>query len=993
MSYVALVIGSTGAVGRDLVAELVQSAKCAKVIALSRREIPESKWSATFPSLDATLAQGKLEIRQVDFDQLASGQVIIQPEEKIDAAFSCLGTTRKVDLEYTTQFGELAKAAKVPYFGLLTASNANKNSWFLYPKTKGEAEESIKALQFERTSFFRPGLINRGELMRTVEIIGSAFLSSPHVWHGTLYMAQITTSAIAKGMVADYESNVAGLKEWSNSDLKKFETKNVKSEDVLCRTKRNMDPDQWVQLLNEGSNTFYCANLVAQESTWEAPPSFIKREDIDTAFQPSSRASESEKSRDDASRISVDSSKHSPSDFSGGEPEAQQQLAEDALPDATVTSVHGEPLARLPQIPTLKLEPVVPETSSAASKTKTKQAADPHDVPTESHPLFAFARKYYNLTTSAKSCLFNKSKPLDLRSRLPVALQAFRNISGFTGNRSSGKGQIDHCFKLLRNVAPRSPDLKDEIYCQLCKQLTRNPDMNTVLNGWLLLNACLITFPPSKELSPYLEQFFAQHAVSPETEIALYAVDAIHSLQSCFQKGERKELPSPMEIHALRDHSLIEVIVSLVDGTPIKASVSAWTTCGELSKTVSQRLGIRKTQAFALFECSSLQEERVVEADERILDLYALWERIGIEKTGKPGKKNKTHSKKSAQKETTSERTYKLLYKVHLWIHFDDELVEEISLVYLQAVHNVVSGVYVATLEKCIELASYQLHCKHGVYQSERAIDLVNEIGQYIPPNILSPANRVQLADQVLAAYAAQRDNSVHECRRSYLRLCKTLRFYGAAFFAVHNTRNPKMPTEIALAVHHRGLTLVSVENEAPLAQYLYVDIASWGYSANSFVFVVAQGNEDDNVEHVLKTSAGKHINDIIAAYVNETKPKDIKSQHHAQLIEHWHQYTLLLPDAVPPPDGNCASNGFRRNASPAIIAREILNFCFTCDDNRLTRRRSLPSTAGDADDAGESPRFPCRLFFLLLCLRHSDPAVGSALSDCPGVCLPSIVA
>jgi oxidoreductase len=85
-------------VGRDLVAELVKSAKCAKVIALSRREIPESKWTTTFPTLDETLAQGKLEIRQVDFDQLASSQAIIQSEEKIDAAFSCLGTTRKGSL-------------------------------------------------------------------------------------------------------------------------------------------------------------------------------------------------------------------------------------------------------------------------------------------------------------------------------------------------------------------------------------------------------------------------------------------------------------------------------------------------------------------------------------------------------------------------------------------------------------------------------------------------------------------------------------------------------------------------------------------------------------------------------------------------------------------------------------------------------------------------------------------------------------------------------
>lgn len=52
------------------------------------------------------------------------------------------------------------------------SQNANKNSWFLYPKTKGEGDEAIGKLQFERTSYFRPGLINRGDLMRKVEMIG-----------------------------------------------------------------------------------------------------------------------------------------------------------------------------------------------------------------------------------------------------------------------------------------------------------------------------------------------------------------------------------------------------------------------------------------------------------------------------------------------------------------------------------------------------------------------------------------------------------------------------------------------------------------------------------------------------------------------------------------------------------------------------------------------------------------------------------------------------
>ncbi|POM59039.1 Oxidoreductase htatip2-like protein [Phytophthora palmivora] len=225
MGYVALVQGGTGAVGRDLVAELVQSPSCTKVIALTRREIPESQWGDAFPSMDVSAAQNKLEIIPVDFEELHRDWKKVPVD--VDAAFSCLGTTRKdagsaeafrkVDLEYVTKFAEIVKDAGVPYFGLLTASNANKNSWFLYPQTKGEVEENIKNLNFERTSIFRPGLIDRGELARTVESIAGYFLPS------------ITTRGIAKGMVVDYETGEKGLKEWSNTDLKQYESAPVGS--------------------------------------------------------------------------------------------------------------------------------------------------------------------------------------------------------------------------------------------------------------------------------------------------------------------------------------------------------------------------------------------------------------------------------------------------------------------------------------------------------------------------------------------------------------------------------------------------------------------------------------------------------------------------------------------------------------------------------------------------------------------------------------------
>lgn len=90
--YTALVVGSTGAVGRELVAELVKSTKCQKIIALSRRDIPVEEWKISFPTLDIEQAKQKLEIRKIDFETL--NEKDINEKDGIDAAFCTLGTTR-----------------------------------------------------------------------------------------------------------------------------------------------------------------------------------------------------------------------------------------------------------------------------------------------------------------------------------------------------------------------------------------------------------------------------------------------------------------------------------------------------------------------------------------------------------------------------------------------------------------------------------------------------------------------------------------------------------------------------------------------------------------------------------------------------------------------------------------------------------------------------------------------------------------------------------
>ncbi|RLN66932.1 hypothetical protein BBJ29_004880 [Phytophthora kernoviae] len=393
---------------------------------------------------------------------------------------------------------------------------------------------------------------------------------------------------------------------------------------------------------------------------------------------------------------------------------------------------------------------MTPKTPGKGSKLKVKsQTVElPPVVIFETHPLLEYARTHFNLT-APRASLFQKSAKFDLGKRLvwerklismtltrlskeqaPVAVQAFRNISGFMGNRASGKGQIDHCFKLLRNVVPRSPAVKDEIYCQLCKQLTRNPSANAVMNGWLLMNACLVTFPPSPPLAECLERFISMHVgVSGESEasiaISAYAMDALASLKCCATKGERKEIPSAAELRALQRHALNDIPVMLADTSILLMQVSAWTTSRDLAGLVARKLGVCHERAFALVEKNDDDEEHLVPDNERIMDLYAEWERTHIDVTDPKQMKNKKKSAKSAAPtsgidaaasamKTPKREGYYLLYKAYLWVHVDDETAADVGLYYLQAVRNVLDGRYVCDLDVAIELAGYQLYCTLG---------------------------------------------------------------------------------------------------------------------------------------------------------------------------------------------------------------------------------------------------------------------------------------
>lgn len=159
----ALVIGATGATGKDLVEVLLEDPAYTEVVAFVRRP--------------GTLTHPKYTEIITDFDNLGQVSASITG----DVWFSCLGTTLKaagtkekqwhIDHDIPLAFARIARANGVPAAVILSAHGASSTSKVFYSRLKGTLDEAIIQLTFPTTLIFRPGFLLRKNTDRPSERI------------------------------------------------------------------------------------------------------------------------------------------------------------------------------------------------------------------------------------------------------------------------------------------------------------------------------------------------------------------------------------------------------------------------------------------------------------------------------------------------------------------------------------------------------------------------------------------------------------------------------------------------------------------------------------------------------------------------------------------------------------------------------------------------------------------------------------------------------
>jgi len=190
----ALIIGSTGLVGRQLTQLLLKGNEYGLVIAFVRRS--------------SGISHPKLEERIVDFTQPESWKEHL----KGDVIFSCMGTTIKVagsqdaqwQVDYTFQWNaaSLAAANGVGQLVLVSAASADSSSRLFYNRMKGELDEAVASLGFKQIDIVRPSILkgDRGEF-RLGEKIGLMAMEVLRIIPGLRAYRPIRDAVVARAMI------------------------------------------------------------------------------------------------------------------------------------------------------------------------------------------------------------------------------------------------------------------------------------------------------------------------------------------------------------------------------------------------------------------------------------------------------------------------------------------------------------------------------------------------------------------------------------------------------------------------------------------------------------------------------------------------------------------------------------------------------------------------------------------------------------------------
>ncbi|KAK7829645.1 hypothetical protein U0070_013331 [Myodes glareolus] len=346
------------------------------------------------------------------------------------------------------------------------------------------------------------------------------------------------------------------------------------------------------------------------------------------------------------------------------------------------------------------------------------------------------------------------------------------------------------------------PGLRDEVYCQICKQLSGNHKTSSVARGWILLSLCLGCFPPSEKFMKYLLNFISQGPAS-------YGPFCAERLQRTFSNGVRSEPPTWLELQAVKSKKHIPIQVILAAGGSLTVSVDSASTSQEVCQHIAQKKGLKDQLGFSLQVAVYDKFWSLGNGSDHVMDAVAQCEQLARERG-----------------ESQRQTPWRIYFRKEFFTPWHDSREDPVSteLIYSQVLHGVWSGEYnFEKEEELVELLARHCYVRLGATVKTGTVQEL--LPSCIPSKLYRTKSPEKWASIVTAAHAKAKATplAVKEQTVEAARVLWPLLF--SRLFEVTTLSGPSLPkTQLILAINWKGVCFLD-QKERTLLELSFAEV------------------------------------------------------------------------------------------------------------------------------------------------------------------------
>ncbi|XP_046908085.1 unconventional myosin-VIIa-like [Hypomesus transpacificus] len=428
---------------------------------------------------------------------------------------------------------------------------------------------------------------------------------------------------------------------------------------------------------------------------------------------------------------------------------------------------------------------------------------------------------------------------------------AFIALMRYMGDYPSKRARsVNELTDQIFEGALKAEPLKDEIFCQILKQLTENHIKFSEDKGWELLWLCTGLFPPSNVLLPHVQKFLQSKKHNP------LAPDCMQRLQKALRNGSRKYPPHLVEVEAIQ-HKTTQIFhkVYFPDDTDEAFEVESSTKAKDFCLNISGRLLLKSPEGFSLFVKITDKVISVPDGDFFFDFVRHLTDWI---KKAKPAKDGVVPS-----------LTYQVFFMKKLWTNTvpgKDSMADSIFH-YYQELPKHLRGYHRCTREEVFQMAAliYRVKFEEDKSQFPNIPKMLKEL---VPQDQIRHLSPDDWKRSIVAFFNKQSGKTREEAKLSFLKMVFRWQTFGSAFFEVKQTTDPNYPEILLIAINKHGVSLIDPRSKDILTTHSFTKISNWS-SGNTY-FHITIGNLVRGSKLLCETSLGYKMDDLLTSYISQ---------------------------------------------------------------------------------------------------------------------------